>query len=160
MNLSELTKHPFVENIYVTKTGRVFEVREIKSHSRSTKNKIPYRGISYKRIKYSVHRLVAETFLKNPENKPCVCHKDDNPENNHVENLWWGTYEENTRDMLSKGRLKKRRSKRATRRIMTVMKLHEQGLNNRKIARIVKVHESRVSQILKGLKNLINDDNH
>lgn len=42
-----------------------------------------------------VHRLVAEAFIGNPKNKRCVCHKDNNPQNNCVDNLYWGTDQEN-----------------------------------------------------------------
>ena len=44
---------------------------------------------------YSVHRLVAKHFIPNPNNYPCVNHKDENPSNNCVSNLEWCTYSYN-----------------------------------------------------------------
>jgi hypothetical protein len=51
-----------------------------------------------------VHRLVAQTFLKNPMLYPCVNHKDENPQNNCVENLEWCTQKYN----MNYGTVKKR----------------------------------------------------
>lgn len=44
-----------------------------------------------------VHRLVADHFIPNPDDKPCVNHKNCDRGDNRVENLEWMTVQENTR---------------------------------------------------------------
>ncbi len=51
-----------------------------------------YRG--NKRSKRPVHRLVAESFVPNPEGKPTVDHADGNRQNNKASNLRWATFSE------------------------------------------------------------------
>ena len=46
---------------------------------------------------HSVHRLVAETFIPNPQGLPQVDHIDEKKDNNHVSNLQWVTPGENSR---------------------------------------------------------------
>jgi hypothetical protein len=64
-------------------------------------------GFDGKTITYNVHILVGKTFIPNPNNYPNVLHYDEELplEELHAEgNLWWGTSEDNTNDMVSKGR--------------------------------------------------------
>lgn len=52
-----------------------------------------------------VHRLVAEAFIPNLDNKPCVDHIDTNTMNNNVENLRWVTSLENQRNPITLSRI-------------------------------------------------------
>jgi len=83
-------KHPFVD-IMVGDDGRVY--------SMDGTERIPqdygYLKVMVKKKVYSVHRLVAETFIPNPDNKPVVDHIDKDRRNNMVNNLRWVTAKEN-----------------------------------------------------------------
>lgn len=86
------------ENYQVTSWGRVYD----KKHERFLKPEIHAKGYlrvdlyqDGQRVHKKVHRLVAEAFIANPENKPQVNHIDGNNQNNSITNLEWVTDEEN-----------------------------------------------------------------
>ena len=113
------------EGLYqVSNLGRVKSLRY--NHSENEKilkgflsNRGYHRVSFYKdgvRKDYSVHRLVAEAFIPNTDNKPCIDHIDTNKLNNKVDNLRWCTNKENNWNELT-------RNKRSD----TMKKLYEEG---------------------------------
>lgn len=92
-----------------------------------------------------VHRLVALAYIPNPENKPCVCHKDNNPLNNHVDNLYWGTQAENMSQMRLDKRDYRKVSIRAHRRVIRLKSL---GWSSSRIGKRFKVNRTCINRIL------------
>lgn len=94
-----------VRRIIASYRGRV---RELKLTTRDKKNSehlsVRLSDENGKVTSVYVHRLVAKAFIPNPNNLPNVCHKDDNPKNNKVSNLFWGTHQDNINDKMKKGR--------------------------------------------------------
>lgn len=56
---------------------------------------------------FSLHRLVAKTFIPNPDNFLIVHHIDGNPQNNSVDNLKWCTQKENVHHCIESGKFGK-----------------------------------------------------
>lgn len=91
---------------YITDAGDVFSRQTMNNpNGRIRKLKLTKDRFGYLRVCLSdtnhkkhillIHRLVAQTFIPNPDNKPCVNHIDGNKENNIISNLEWCSYSEN-----------------------------------------------------------------
>ena len=91
------------------RNGKTVELYELKP--RPTKNgymRVYCRQISTgKRKDLYIHRLVAQYFIPNPENKKVVNHKNCKRDDNKVENLEWVTTKENVNYAMSLGNLKR-----------------------------------------------------
>lgn len=108
------------ENLYeVSNLGRVKSLPRIKINNRGkqlTKEKImkphdfnngyykvPLTNKEHLKKYYLVHRLVAQSFIPNPNNLPQVNHKDGDKSNNCVNNLEWITKEDNIKHAYKMG---------------------------------------------------------
>lgn len=62
------------------------------------------------RAKFGLHRLLAINFIPNPDNLPCINHKDANPLNNELLNLEWCTQSYNIQYKFDNGYIHHRRT--------------------------------------------------
>lgn len=95
----------------VTTDGAVFSTNY--NRTGQTKQLSPFIQSGYYAVqlngkRYLIHRLVAEQYIPNPNNLPCVNHKDGNKLNNDVNNLEWCSYSENNEHALKNGLRKPR----------------------------------------------------
>ena len=96
-------KIPNFPNYSATESGKIFSHKTKKYIKGQTNNEGYIRLGLYGdngEKKFLIHRLIAETFIPNPLNKPQVNHIDSNKSNNCVENLEWITNKENREHSL------------------------------------------------------------
>ena len=112
-------------------------------------------------MNYKVHRLVAQAFLgldiefKDPKISMCVCHKDDDPMNNSLDNLFLATNKWNNADMFSKGRriyskwTDVHNSKYSSEEIIMIRSMYRDWTRQRAIALIFNTTQQHISLICK-----------
>lgn len=102
----------------------------------------------------TVHRLVANAFVPNPKNKPCVNHIDGNKLNNNPNNLEWVTQSENMLHAYKTGLIKKDGSnhhlaKLTEEKVRTIKAIIINGWNIDIVADLYNVHKSTIHSILR-----------
>ena len=106
-----------------------------------------------------IHRLVAQAFIPNPDNKPCVNHIDGNKQNNHIDNLEWVTCLENHKHAWKIGLknskhnqgIKHYFSKLTENEVLTIHGLYLSGMKQKQIAKTYNINQQNVSSIINGI---------
>lgn len=161
------------EGLYeATKNGDIRRIAYHKIKPRNTYyNKLPmilkqqYDKDGYLRItlidsnghihRYPVHRVIAETFIPNPENKSQVNHKNGIKDDNRVDNLEWNTQSENIRhriDILGVSLKNKKGSKRVGQFDINGNLLKEYP-SAKEASRKTNLSQGHISEVCRGEKN-------
>ena len=98
----------------------------------------------------NVHRLVAETFIPNPENKRTVNHKDGNKRNNHISNLEWNTMSENIAHAYETGLKRRPETCGSPKRKVRVVETGETFESIGSCARAIGGDQAHISNCLSG----------
>ena len=156
------------ENRYIAYSdGRIFSLIKNRFLKFSYSNTTEYLTVllSNKKIKKQklVHRVIAETFIPNPKNKPCVNHIDGNKLNNNIKNLEWVTYSENMQhafkiglcELTKKNGIKNLKKYNLQRRMFNLedikfIILNPKELSQRKLANHFEVGLKTIQNILNG----------
>lgn len=108
----------------------------------------------YKAIR--LHRIIATTFIPNPNNHPVVNHIDGNKQNNSIENLEWCTHGDNARHAYKIGLQKASIGKRYTGQYRSILCLDMSGeelaiFKSADIAgKLLKINRPNISRVLRG----------
>ena len=89
--------------LYVSNYGRI---KDTNNMLRVLSNSPNYHRVKINYKRHTVHKLVAEYFLKNPNNYKYICHIDGNKKNNKVSNLKWATKSECMKNVMDLGIVK------------------------------------------------------
>ena len=111
-----------------------------------------------KRTTYNVHKLVAMTFIPNPENKPFIDHINTIRTDNRVENLRWVTERENANNELTKKHISESKkghkvSEETKKKISTINKGRK--LTDIQKNKLGESHKKKVVQLNKDTNELI-----
>lgn len=101
---------------------------------------------------HRVHRLLANTFIPNPENLPEINHKDGNKTNNHLNNLEWCTHLENMNHAFTTGLanntgIQNGMSKLNDMQAKEIKLLLDKGISQYKISKLYNVSRSAILKI-------------
>lgn len=148
------------KDYFIDKEGNVYSKRKFNLLTKLKQYETGHKGYVKVRINnkdYFVHRLVAIAYLNNSQKKDTVNHIDGNKKNNHVSNLEWCTYSENSKHAYDTGLHKPYTGIKDQGNNKFAQEWHElikQGMSFRKIGLLYNVsHHTVIRTIKKILKN-------
>ncbi len=148
-----------VKNLNFNRTWKTKEMKNCITRLWYCVVELFYKSKRWKKL--YIHRLVAQEFLWLDINNPkmCVCHKDDNPSNNNVDNLFLWTQKQNIQDCVKKWRhIRASKLGRCDLNDKKVNQYDKQGKfiktwnSAKEVMNIVLIHQWNISMCCNGLR--------
>lgn len=159
----------FSDRYYVSNMGRIFTTS---AHNKKNNPAIMKPALDFDKRKDAtgylrtvidgrsirVHRVIAQTWIPNPENKPFVNHKNGNKTDNRAENLEWCTNSENQLHAYRTGLEKPMRGEKNPKSKMTDEQVrrfkqewaHDRKMSRKQYAEKLGVTEAAIKDIIRG----------
>lgn len=138
-------------NVFSKRTNKILKPVLSKTGYLTIPTKIG--GRNGKNYCFKVHRLVAEAFIPNPDDKPYVNHLDSDRTNANVENLEWCTHQENMNHAVTFGNLNndyKRGCSKHSDEVLMEIKYNPENLSQRHLAKKFNVSKTFVHMLQHG----------
>jgi hypothetical protein len=103
----------------------------------------------------SIHRLVGQLFIPNPDNKPEINHNDGDTTNNNVDNLFWVTSKENIQHKIHQLGKEHRGSKNGMAKLTLedtekIKLLYQAGYSQNKLGEMFGISQGKISNVVNG----------
>jgi len=142
-------------SIAISSTGRVWVCRgngftEIRGSIHRG-----YRAVKVNGKPYLLHRMLLETFVgPSPTKGALACHKNDSRLDNRIENLYWGSHQDNSDDMVRNKRtlrgIKNPRAKLSPQQVKRIRSLYQSGRYLQvDLARLFGVGQTTISRVIR-----------
>jgi hypothetical protein len=148
----------------VSNLGRVRSIERYVTHNYGGLKLVPFKymklsksnngyyGLSLKRKRKSIHRLVAIAFIENKNNLPCINHIDGDKSNNNFFNLEWVNHSQNLKhafenNLRSNKGIKHPQSKLTEVQIKEIRNLYNKGIQHKIISDMFSISKSYVGTI-------------
>jgi hypothetical protein len=154
----------------ITNDGRVWSYPTKMGHHNGKYKSITLTSRGYPNVRFSdrkskakaflIHRLVAECFIPNPENKKTVNHKNGIKTDNRVENLEWMSHSENVQHSYDNGlEIASCEFRKYTmKEVLEIKSLYKTGLySHRKIGKMYNISHGTVGAIIRNERKLLQE---
>lgn len=153
--MKPLNPIPNCPDYFITEDGEVYKVKKVKIRIASNGYWMAHMVDSAgKKVYKTIHRILANIFIPNPDNKPQVSHIDGDRSNFKLNNLEWATQVENEAQKRIHNRIvqgqKHYGAKMTEKDVLEIRKIYEsKAMNGRELAKLYNTSYKNISSIIR-----------